>query len=383
MFKTRLTKSPLNLLASTCLAGLIVSAVCVQQANAWVPEIPMPKCQEEVDQQIIDLTKLEEQKNAELANLQKALADDRAALAKADAAGEPAIDLARQVSDEERTEQDLKDEIQHIDIVIERDRLLKLPPCKPPVTAEVPGTIPVSGPLVPPPVDPPVNPPVDPPYHPTSGFIDPPPHVDPPEEPGRWERIKRWCRGFFECQTEEDEKREHNEALRRAREERRAQTGTEQTGANTANGTSGHTAHTPPVEDHARTATVRSDTAHVANTGAAVRGQAVANHNAIRNVAPTRVSGLQTTGLGSHMTGLGGVRTGGLGGLGGTHMGGLGGVGGMHMGGLGGLGGMRMGGFGGLGAMHMGGMGAMHVGGMGGMHMGGMGGMRMGGFARH
>ncbi len=39
-------------------------------------------------------------------------------LAKADAAGEPAIDLARAVSDEERAIATLEDEIQHIDIVI-------------------------------------------------------------------------------------------------------------------------------------------------------------------------------------------------------------------------------------------------------------------------
>jgi hypothetical protein len=41
MFTTRITKSPLSLLALTCLAGFIASAVCVQQANAW-GDIPMP-----------------------------------------------------------------------------------------------------------------------------------------------------------------------------------------------------------------------------------------------------------------------------------------------------------------------------------------------------
>jgi hypothetical protein len=349
MFTTRTTKSALGLLASTCMAGCLASALFVQQANAWV-EIPMPQCQEEVVKQIAELKELLKQKQAELDQHEKARAEAQKALDAADAAHEPAIDLARAVADETRTIAILNNDINHIDIVIERDGLLALPPCKPPV-AMIPGTIPTSGgPLVgpPPTVDPPTNPPVEPPVRPTSGFIDPPKQVE-VEPPGRWERFKGWCREFFECRTEAEEKQEHDKALKKAIDERRSQTRADQTGAsrdaNTTKGANNHAARTAKLEDHnaTRPVTARNETSHVANAtrGGAVHAPTVANGGAVRNLGATRMSGLQTAGLGGHTAGLGG----------------------MHASNLG--------------AMHTGGMGGMRMGGMGGMHMGGM-----GGFAR-
>lgn len=59
---------------------------------------------------------------------------------------------------------------------------------------------------------------------PRSGFVDPPPPPPAPEQPGLWERFKKGCRSFFECQTEEEQKEEHKQALDQARKERASQT---------------------------------------------------------------------------------------------------------------------------------------------------------------
>jgi hypothetical protein len=49
----------------------------------------------------------------------------------------------------------------------------------------------------------------------------PPPVVVPMPTPSAWERLKSWCRGVLECRTEDEEKKEHNDALKQYREEHR------------------------------------------------------------------------------------------------------------------------------------------------------------------
>jgi hypothetical protein len=102
--------------------------------------------------------------------------------------------------------------------------------CPPPPVVENPPPAPTTGtnttvdrpppPPPPPPVEPPAEPPTKP--KPITGFVDPP-APPPPVEPSRWERFKRWCKSFLECQDEATEKKEHDEALRKAIEERRAE----------------------------------------------------------------------------------------------------------------------------------------------------------------
>jgi len=79
----------------------------------------------------------------------------------------------------------------------------------------------------PPPPPPPVPPlpPAPPAPKPTSGFIDGPPPAPPPEEPGLWEKFKRWCKSAAGCEDEATQKKEHDEALRKAMEEHKAQSG--------------------------------------------------------------------------------------------------------------------------------------------------------------
>lgn len=78
----------------------------------------------------------------------------------------------------------------------------------------------------PPPPPPPQKDPPEPPAKPkpVTGFVDPQPQPpQPPEEPSTWERFKRWCKSFLECQDEATQKKEYDEALHKAVEERRAE----------------------------------------------------------------------------------------------------------------------------------------------------------------
>jgi hypothetical protein len=396
----------IGLLASTCLAAALATTLFAApaQAGTWI-DLPSFNCKDPAIIAQLEQMKAEHEKTLadekqarardidDLGAAKEARAEDlrliKAGASTWPAGADPFNDLARQDATIDKLERDIPvedrqiqrttDELSEIDAAL--TAINKMGPCETPQTTSLvpPGghAILVGPPMVPPVLaGPPVVPVTDDPpgvdrNRGRSGFIDEPKKPQ-AEEPSTWERVKRWCRGLLECQTEADEKREHDEALRKAIEERHAQTRTEQSNAATTKTTTDHAVRTATVETHAQTTTAQTTTVHTATThtvtphvanvptSAAVRGAA------IRNVAAAHVSGLQTAGLGNRVTALGNMHPGGLGNVGAMRMGGFGG---MHLGGMGG----------GMGAMHMGGMGGMHMGGMGGMHMGGM---HMGGFAR-
>jgi hypothetical protein len=244
------------------------------------------------------------------------------------------------------------------------DDLLNGPPTETPALASDPGP-------VPPVVDPPAE--VD---HPRSGFVDPPATVLDP--PGAWDRFWKkagaWCRDFFECQTEEEQKAQHDAALQKAREDlhrlreqssRTVSDDVRKTETAQHNETSrlpiSASAHATSTEAHSlRTAWVRGDLPQhaIINSRIAMAPRDMPAH--LQNFAHMSATGLE----GARMHGFGGesmARSGGfmthglgetnMGGLGGMHMAGLGGFGGGHMGGFDGFGGGRMGGMGGFGGM--------------------------------
>jgi hypothetical protein len=370
---TRISSSTLALLASTCLAASLASTLYVSPASAGVFGLKVPPCMNaDAIKQIEELKMMKQHEERMLKGAQQSLAEDTQALADADSAirrdvgllkqgaanwpagFNPGDDIGKQqvripllvraIGVDEMKLQNAQAELVSIEAWLRADYLL--PPCETVSQTIDPGTedVPTTDILMGPPVEPPVlgyprldtptekpSGPADgfwvPPPKPTSGF---PPKADPePEKPSLWERFKRGCRDFFECQTDEDLKKAHHEAVRKAMEERRAQSQTGQIRANhDATGTrtvNERPARTATVEDRnvKRAATARSETTKVSNGS---RNAAVHMPNASRGVTfagagATRMSGMQTSGVGAlHTTSLGATH---MGGMGGMHMGGM------------------------------------------------------------